>query len=199
MLSVLLSTFASVGVATLGAALFGFALGQLATESFGSRQALGRLTELRGALPTLVAAPLLDRWLELPPPLMLGLLVGGYQGLAVARWIRGVRALRRTTIPSDSLPPPDSRWRVLFAPAVRTLLAHCAVHVVTLEALLSLFELPPVRANLGSLLAQSFTPGARFAAVLTLTCLFLALDQGALGGRTAARRVTADRPPPRFP
>lgn len=185
MLSALLATASAAALAVLCALVVGVALGRLAVDFVGGRRLLTRLVELRGAVPTLVAAPLLDGWLHLPTPLTLGLLVGVYQSLAVSRWVRGLRLLG-LGFAADRGEPSGGRiprrrgtrlW-IGLSPPVRTTIASCVVHVVTLEAILSALQLPPFTVSLGSLMAQALAPGARLGAVLTLTCLFLLLDQG---------------------
>jgi hypothetical protein len=196
-LNALFASFATVALAVACASLLGFALGWLARDLPGSKPLLGRLLELQGALPTLVAAPLLDRWLELPSVVTLGLLVGGSQGLAAARWLRGYRLLRRARSDGSEreVEPLDAGAMARLAP-LRSFVALCALHVVSLEALLSTFELPPLTVTLGSLLAQSPHPVVRLGAVVTLACLFLALDQRVERNPPAVRERISDEAAP---
>lgn len=183
MLSALLSTLVATGIAAFCAVLLGIVLDQFASDLSFVNRLLARLIELRGSVPTLIAAPLLDHWLGLPASVTLGVLVGGYQSLAVARWVRGLRVLKQTAAPSEPVAPAP-RGASLHQP-VRTSLALCLVHVVTLEAVLSLVELPPRTVSLGSLMANTLAPGARWGAVLALICLFLLLETAATRlGRT---------------
>lgn len=177
MLSALASTLLATGLAVCCAILLGLVLDQFSSDlSFVSR-VLARLIELRGSVPTLFAAPLLDRWLGLPAPVTLGMVVGMYQSLAVARWVRGVRVLRRAA--ESPTASSASGWEANLHHPVRTSLTLCLVHVVTLEAVLSLVEVPPVTVSLGSWMANALAPGARWGAVLALVGLFLLLETGA--------------------
>lgn len=214
MLNALLASFATVTLAVACASLLGFGLGRLVSALPGSKPLLARLFQLQGALPTLIAAPLLDRWLELPSIVTLGLLVGGYQGVAAARWLRGYRALciaARVAIGrarhagregaghqhqgGESLGSIDAGVLARLAP-LRSFVALCALHVVTLEALLSTFELPPLTVSLGSLLAQAPHPAVRLGVVSTLACLFLALDQRVERTPPVVRERISDEPAP---
>ena len=177
MLSALLSTLLATGIAAACAVLLGVVLDQFASDLSFVNRLLARLIELRGSVPTLIAAPLLDRWLGLPAPVTLGVLVGGYQSLAVARWVRGLRVLKQTATSPE--PAAATPWGASLHQPVRTSLALCLVHVVTLEAVLSLVELPPRTVSLGSLMANALAPSARWGAVLALICLFLLLEAGA--------------------
>ena len=193
MLSALTSTLLATGLAACCAILLGIVLDQFSSDlSFVSR-VLARSIELRGSVPTLIAAPLLDHWLGLPPPVTLGILVGAYQSLAVARWVRGVRVLKRAA--ESPAAASGSGWESSFHQPVRTSLTLCLVHVVTLEAVLSLVELPPVTVSLGSWMANALAPSARWGAVLALVALFLLLETGAtrIGrrfGSDASKRLT---------
>lgn len=178
MLNALLATLGATVLAVVCALLVGVALGGLALGFLEGSRLSARLVELRGALPTQIAAPLLDGWLHLPAPVTLGLLVGAHQGFAVSRWVRGLRLLEPTPGPDHARALRPRRWLGL-SPPVRTTIALCAVHVVTLEALLSALQLPPFTVSLGSLMAQALAPAARFGAVVALCCLFVLLDQGA--------------------
>lgn len=191
MLSALLATLVATALAVFCALLVGVALGGLALGFLEGSRLSSRLVELRGALPTLIAAPLLDGWLHLPAPLTLGLLVGAHQGFAVSRWVRGLRLLEHTPRSDQTR---RARWWIGLSPPVRATIALCAVHVVTLEAILSALQLPPFTVSLGSLMAQALAPAARFGAVVALSCLFLLLDQGSERWARSSVGLRADRP-----
>lgn len=178
-MSAVLSSLAAVALAISCAAILGFLLGRLALGMTTGGRLMARLVELRGSLPTLVAAPVLDHWLGLPAPVTIGLVVGAHQGLAVARCLRGAESVgehERASVhdgPSSSLQRLTARKAPLAA-----VLALCVVHVVTLEAVLSMVELPPLTVSLGSLMAQALAPSLRVGGVMLLVCLFLLFDQG---------------------
>jgi hypothetical protein len=163
------------------AVLVGWALGRLARSYLTSMGLLARLTEARGAVPLIVLAPIVTRSLGVAGWLSVGLVVGLYQGVAVARWIGS----RGGWVPSivGGLALGQSRValaarRAAVRGAVWVTIAQTALLVVTLEAVLALFELTPRAQGLGAAFVPSGSPAARAVAICTTVALVLIVDFG---------------------
>lgn len=182
MIAALSSTVASVVVAVACAVIGGWALGRLASGSLASRSLLSRLTDARGAVPLLVLAPLLARGLGLRPLLVVGLSVGLYQAIAVARLIQRrsgtlTLSLRGGIALGQSRVALAAR-RAAVSGAVWITVAQSTLHVVTLEAVLALFSLGPPGQSLGSAFAPSGPTALRAVAIVATILLLLVLDFG---------------------
>jgi hypothetical protein len=182
MIAALLGTVGAVAIAVVCAVIGGWALGRLATGSLASLSLLSRLTDARGAVPLLVLAPLLATGLGLRPMLIVGLSVGLYQAIAVARLIQ-----RRSGTLSLSLlggiALGHSRValaarRAAVSGAVWITVAQSALHVVTLQAVLALFALAPQGPSLGAAFAPGGPPALRMVAIVTTIFLLLVVDFG---------------------
>lgn len=175
-------TVSATFVAMASAVLLGWTLGRLARGSLASMGLLSRLTEARGAVPLVVLAVLVARGLELPGMLTVGLTVGLYQAIAVARWIGSRRA---NTLPlfaggfalTQSRVALDFR-RAVVRGAVWITVAQSALLVVTLEAMLALSELGPRVLGLGAAFVPSGAPAVRALALCVTVLLVLAVDFG---------------------
>ncbi len=182
MMSALLATLIASLVAMTSAVLVGWALGRLARGSLASMGLLARLTEARGAVPLVVLAPIVARSIGLPAAVTIGLVVGLYQGIAVARWI-GSRGGSWVPAIVGGLALGQSRValaarRAAVRGAVWVTIAQTTLLVVTLEAVLALFELAPHGHGLGAAFALSGSPAARALAVAVTVALVLVVDFG---------------------
>ncbi len=182
MMSALLATLAATLLAMSCAVLVGWAIGRLARSSLASRGLLARLTEARGAVPLIVLAPIVARSLGFHATFTIGLVVGLYQGIAVARWI-GSRGGSWVPAIVGGLALGQSRValaarRAAVRGAVWVTIAQSALLVMTLEAVLALFELTPRAQGLGAAFAPSGSPAARALAISAAVVLVLVVDFG---------------------
>lgn len=153
-----LTSLASILVAASIAALLGALLGRLATQWFSGMGFSNRLTEVRGAFLPFILCPLLSETTEFSAWLVIGIVVGFMQAVAVGRWIA-----RRTGEWSPAIlggvALGISRAALISARAtargaVISTLALTAMHVILLEALLAALALPGlnVDGSIGALL-----------------------------------------------
>ncbi len=182
MMSALASTSIAIACAVVVTVLLGWFLGRLSSQFIATTSILSRLTEARGAVPTVILTPLLARALPLPAPWAIGLVVGAYQGIAVARWIRSRSG---QWVPSLVGGIALGRSRAALAArraarrgAVWVTVALCTVHVVLLEAVLSLVALVPGASHsIGGLLVNGGSGAAMAFAGLFVS--FVAIDWAA--------------------
>lgn len=80
-------TLASTLLALFVAVVLGLLLGRAATQWFSGRGLSNLLVEMRGAFLPFLAAPLLSEHTGLSTWVVVGIVVGLMQGVAVARWV----------------------------------------------------------------------------------------------------------------
>lgn len=181
MQAVLPTVLASV-IAVCCAVIGGWALGRIASGSLASLSLLSRLTDARGAVPLLVLAPLVANGAGWSPPLTIGLCVGLYQAVAVARFIqRRGGAFTPSLLGGVSLGQSRvalAARRAAVSGAVWITVAQSTLHVITLQAALALFSLAPGGPSLGAAFAPGGAPSARMLAVAVAILLVLGVDFG---------------------
>ncbi len=177
-----IATVLASAIAVCFAVIGGWALGRIASGSLASLSLLSRLTDARGAVPLLVLAPLVARGAGLSAPVTVGLCVGLYQAVAVARFIQR-RGGAFTTSLLGGVSLGQSRValaarRAAVSGAVWITVAQSTLHVVTLQAALELCSLAPDGPSLGAAFAPGGAPGTRALAMGVAILLLLGVDFG---------------------